>query len=942
MKGDVGPSTFTGLIRNAEGGPAAKVAVRIFDGERQIGTAKTDRHGAFAVELKAPTPETLTVQVDEPQGHPTRIRLPLGTATDTHLDVRTKPGHSGEVRIAGELVNLQAAAKLSNRQLVLAYLALRRGVKPRARAITAAFPDLQQRRQARDGEEECGEGRGEIIRRLLEERRADKELDELSDLDDFPAGTTVHWFYTERIRVKYTLAGTHAVSGATPAADTELRLSDGTSVGWLRANLVDLHPDNTELAPTYVQKVGAIAEWALTRLINPPFSMRDPRSGAARMEYRLLAQAAGIAGQTSASWSHVEVDIDNADQQNFGTVPHELFHQVQYRYNPTTTRSGIYGILREGGARLIEDSLDDQPNRYVSSGALFFSTPQVSLLDIPVGTSTALKYAGGLLWKFIAEHHSFGVSAASEPAIGVDAYRAVLEETGTAAGDPGLGYTTDALRNARARQPWYGRFDRFGWYDAALTELGSHETSWGNFLLANYLHAMASPSADGRFDYLEDDQPDLSGSRLRDLTIAFAAADDFSLAQGTDVTRAVVGHLPFAARFYRVRPSAGAAPRMLRITLTATAGMTDPLVQVIRLGSGTGVVDIHRSDRASYTKVIPCNGIAEIGVIVASRENGGDFQVRFQEVAAASDVMVTRWNTSVGREYEVDPAGWTWTWVSPDVMVDTNDDGLSDAQVYFDRDNKLKIRLRNRGNADASNITVDLWYQKATPYLTSSGWIPVTNQTGIVQQIGPVNLAAGAEAWFSAFWAPVDDGTHHPHWCIKAAVTAPADESSDNKVVLSNFASVVVPPDGDLMIPLLVRLPEHMRSYRLLSIARGPLETLRLRDLPAPPATADEVRRACAADVMAAPARAVFAQATTNGAAGQSKAMTDDARRLPRQDIYYPIDPTTLPPGVDPATLVTVTQLVDGELIGGVTYQILRRSKRRTAPTTRGKVAATK
>jgi hypothetical protein len=37
---------------------------------------------------------------------------------------------------------------------------------------------------------------------------------------------------------------------------------------------------------------------------------------------------------------------------------------------------------------------------------------------------------------------------------------------------------------------------------------------------------------------------------------------------------------------------------------------------------------------------------------------------------------------------------------------------------------------------------------------------------------------------------------------------------------------------------------------------------------------------------------------------------------------YYPIDPETLPPGVDPANVVTVAHVRDGRPFGGVSYAL--------------------
>ena len=53
--------------------------------------------------------------------------------------------------------------------------------------------------------------------------------------------------------------------------------------------------------------------------------------------------------------------------------------------------------------------------------------------------------------------------------------------------------------------------------------------------------------------------------------------------------------------------------------------------------------------------------------------------------------MITRWNSRVGTEYEVDPKGWAWAWISPDVMVDNDDDVMADTQVFFGQNNSSKF-----------------------------------------------------------------------------------------------------------------------------------------------------------------------------------------------------------------------------------------------------------
>ena len=609
----------------------------------------------------------------------------------------------------------------------------------------------------------------------------------------------------------------------------------GRSSGRSARISANLDPANTEVAPTYVQKVGLLAEYALSHYINPPFSYLDPRGGLSRLEFRILGLPSGVAGYAVPSDFHMELNTSNPDAQNLGTVPHELFHLVQYRYNiGGNVANGIRQSTLEGGARLLEESINEMPNRYVESAADgdlsssavarkgIFAFPQETLLDVG-GGSSLLRYAAGLFWKYIAEQHSTHTGAADEPAVGVDAYRRIIEQMTPTAN----GFTVAAVRNGRGQLPWYGSFDQFGYYDAAATELSTHETTWGNFLVANYYHRLEMPGAssfDRRFDYLEDEDPPGNVAKLDTFGPAVASGNVITIAQGAAVTRNVVGHKPYAAVYYELTPGSP-APRMLRVNVTTASGMSDPLIQILRIGAANALIDLHRSDRTAWSKTINMTGLTRVLVIVGSREHGGDFTIHFDEVASATDVMITRWNTAVSTEYEVNPMGWAWAWVSPDIMVDTNDDLLEDGSVYFGQNNKLKVRLRNRGNAPASNIQVDFWYQKATPYLTSAGWIPVQNVGSVTQQLTGLSLAAGADGWFSVDWAPVDDGTQSKHWCVKVVVTVPGDPNADNKMAFRNFDNLVV-STPDVRFDILVRFADWLDGDRIQIVPRGATATL--------------------------------------------------------------------------------------------------------------------
>jgi hypothetical protein len=938
------------VLAEATREPVPDISVTAFDARdakrTPLGRAVTAKNGKYELVLNEPNTTddrtaTIALSLDDRKGRSILTEQPtvrVSARQDIRMDFALPALEFGDdwpdIRyIQGEPVNIRAAASLRRDELVKTYRFLRgRGKHPRRFAVVRrAFPSLFGKRRKGD---DCGEGWLAALRYFLEEKAGDADVAN-SDADDLPAGATIHWFYTAKIQVKYTTDTAYpndAVPAALPAADSTVALSDGTVIGTVRANLADLDPANTEVAPLYVQRVGLIAENALTRYLSAAFGVRDPRNGAARLEYRIRQMPSGIAGQTNASWSHVEVAPSNSLIGNLHTVPHEMFHQVQYRYNNTTTRSGMYGALREGGARLIEDSINDKPNRWVDTASLIFSDPTQSLADsasvgTSVSSSTTINYAAGLFWKYFAEQHSTQTGAANEPAIGVDAYRRVLEAMATVlAGDPGVGYDPPALRTARTGMVWYGRFDQFRYYDAAMTELDSHETTWGNYLIANFLHGTANPVADRRFEYMEDEEavswPGSGVAKLAALQAVVQANDDLLIAQGASILRSVVGHPVWAARYYRVRPSG--SPRLVRVNFNATGTMTDPLVQIVRLGPGNSIVDVNRSDRTTWSKTINLSGLDSLVVIVATRATAGNFSIQFDEVAAAADTMVTRWNSKVATEYQVDPNGWSWTWVSPDVMVDNDNNGTADTQVFFGQNNKLKVRLRNRGNQAAANLQLDFWYQKATPFLSAAAWMPLQDAASVTQQITGATLAAGATQWFEVNWAPVDDGTHHEHWCVKVKVTAPGEPNADNKMVLSNFSHVVA---ADPDTRLVVRFPWAFAVSELWPIPRGPRFTM---DLPphvsSVAAGRDRSNDGCACgDRHAVTGR----PASIRAVEAKSKVWDGKVRTpSPAEGVYYPVDAKTLPPGVKSKELVTVAHVIDGEVVGGVTYSIGPRRKR--------------
>jgi hypothetical protein len=335
--------------------------------------------------------------------------------------------------------------------------------------------------------------------------------------------------------------------------------------------------------------------------------------------------------------------------------------------------------MREGGARFIEDSLVDRFNRYVFESQKIFENPSASLVNPKADENTTIAYAAALLWKYLAEQHSLNVTSSHEPNIGIDVYRQLLKTMATPLGGSTPPYEPAALRTACKLMPRPGNFDEFEYLDRAHTELFSNETSWGNFLLANYLHgSTAAPLGDGRFNYKEDIDPVLWEeqpyvSRLATVRALIRPADDVTIGTAESILRLGGGQPAYAARYYRITPSTSAPPRSLRISLNAFGGMSDPLIQILSFGPGGVLTDISKFDQPSYTKTINLSGLSSVIVIVASRMNAGDYTATFEEVEGGADPMITRWNSVARTEYEVNPRDYSWTRSSPDLIIDNND-----------------------------------------------------------------------------------------------------------------------------------------------------------------------------------------------------------------------------------------------------------------------------
>ena len=685
--------------------------------------------------------------------------------------------------------------------------------------------------------------------------------------------------------------------------------------------------------PNYIQRLCFWLQRAYSSYTNLPFGLKSP-SGSITVDV-IVDPSYG-----HGSKNHITIDHALSDDLLAWVSVHELMHVIQAEYETNGTSGGWYWGSTEGGAVFGEDTVCDAINRYAAEADNFFGE---GTLRHPETSLQSLSYKLSLFLKYLSEQQSGRVNPGDEPLIGVEAYRGLLEAF------DGSGYTTAALTQAVRQLPWYQDLYEFGYLDPARLDEMSSETLLGNFWLACYMKDLGVSIPDRRLDFMEDEEtsaaddifPSGAPGPIGSLRSVVLQADTTLASSGTVTLSSGAGGSvsPFAARFYKVAPAA--AVNTLRVNFNAAAGFTRPLVQIALIEPGGVVRDILRSDRTTWSRTIANDRsgtkLDHLMIVVAGTDTSGSFTLSAQDVAAAPDVMVSRWHHAVGTHYEIDSFNWAWTWISPDIFVDTNMDGVADDEVFFNQNNKLFIRLHNQGNVAASGIQVEFWYQDASGGLSDAAWQPVRNTGGVVQTLtglslpaqsaSPIPPAAGAAAW-SVDWAPAPSGASK-HFCVRAVVTVPGDPNTDNKRCLSNFGNVIAHPFFDLSLVRRAYLNRYEdvrvlvipRARGRYAVSRMELERVNTRPVKVGSELTDTLRfRPMKVEVRLGAWPERDAAAPPSYASVRTAAAR--AALEPDQWGHYPSDPRALPPGMAGANFITVAHTVNGKPVGGFTWAV--------------------
>ena len=912
-----------GRVHTEDGDAIAGAVVTLVAPElgtrQELAHARTDAKGAFVFEIRESTYRNADLQVavsdkdgrvliapDDTLVHlngasvdlalavPPRARMELERARPTiplgPLRVDARAVAEAKPELALDVARLAAGAKLS----------------PSARKrVHAVFPELGVARPK--AEPLCYTSVLLALESLIERKRWPREIalevDAILRMDDSAFATAT--YSCPNFTITY---DTTQVDPDTSAATVfEPGSNPGVPIGSLPAGA----------PPTYIKRVCFWLERALAAYTSPPFSMRNP-AAAGRIPVVINTMAFGRASPTGTFF------LNNALAPDLlcAVAVHELFHMVQFQYGGAGTWQGS---VFEGGAVFAEDTAADLMNRYLDEAGTNFNGIGV-MSDTNLSLDTA-SYKCSLFWRYIAEQHS---PDQSEPFVGVETYRRVIELCSAGS------YTAADVRQAIRELPWYQDLWEFGYLDPARLDCGNAETTLGNYALACRLKDLGVDVPDRRFDFIEDEENIFIDDVVR--TVISTAPLQSTLASVTLAGSGAVTTTSgptwsanvnrFAHRYYEV--TVDPAVTNVQVTFNAGAALTSRIFQIALIDTAGALRDIHRTDAGSYSKRITNDRggvkLAKLVLVVTGADSTGSFTLSASPAAPAPDVMVTRWHSVIRTEYEIDSANWAWTWVSPDIWVDNDGDGLADGEVLFNTDNKLHLRLHNKGNATANGIGAQFWYQDASPGLSDAAWLPVKNTAGIVQSLSGLTLAAGASNDWSVDWAPTPSGMSH-HFCIRAVVSVPGDPNTDNKRLLSNFGNVVLPFRKYVDLRLLLRNvlegpgPVELRVVPRLTndviVEQRDVKRLQARTLAPGEEIVDAIR------LTHRNQEAVYEHRHDEvGDDGFLPTVARGLRRAPDPVGHYPAHEETLPPGVAGKPLLTIVHEADGLPLGGVTYLV--------------------
>lgn len=728
--------------------------------------------------------------------------------------------------------------------------------------------------------------------------------------------------------------------------------------------------------PTYIQKLSIWLEYAYERYTQQ-YQMRDPRINGNKINVFVEYMEGALSGYGGHGTIGIDNDLDDADLAS--TSVHELFHCVQSEY---LVCSGCISpfedwkpFMTEGTTRVIEDTVNDSLNRWMENANWFFrgSNKQTSLPQ--------MLYSGALFWKYMTEQHSRQITPAYEPAIGVDVIRKACELASTS-GKADINVPI-SLRNQRV-VPYFGTFSHFIYLPPGNVELSTNETTFGNWLATNYLQCLRNTIADRRFTYMEASEKMPGGAgmacmyptskdelgtetikNLESQTVPWAAQyHQIKILEGVDTVK--VSYTP--------------DPDFVNPLVQLLLIDKDETLRDLIKFEKSFVKTINAND---LDRIVVIAGARETGgdysIRIEATEATSDVMItRWNSVEGQEhefDPIGWSWHW-------ISPDVWPDNFDGELHLADKNI-----LHFEWDNprggSNHLYVRLRNKGTSRARNISVRFYFQDASAGLRDDAWqIMKADRNGTIAQITGLSVDPGEEIRpFVNWWLPrpdVEDENRCYHYCVKVEVESPLDVNADNKLAFSNFNFIeeklptVELPAFDVLIwdywvtwkPFDPYWDIH-KDFTYWKLA--PLETyiiprnnpsllfnqrdffslrhVELRDIQAEPTYPSNE------DIVRPPESYTFYEERKKRAVKLSSAkrvyrvrfvsQKSGKKTPPSPGLLFPVenaippdakleniqtspDPRTIPPGLADVPMVTIVQVINGRIIGGLTYAIVK------------------
>jgi hypothetical protein len=626
-----------------------------------------------------------------------------------------------------------------------------------------------------------GVGASPHRRRMLRALPAGPAIDPV-EANRLPPDSEWRSFRSGGIQVDYAVAGPHALSPEQLAPPAAPRPVEG---GALVVNDV---PEHVQLA--------AIAASRAEETFCGLWGLRAAAAGGL-LRVRLCAfDTPGVYGETRAAWDHVRINLRNGAEQNDGTIAHEVFHRVQYRYNASDHPDAeLHRAIREGGATLAEECVTPDANRYVLRAMTYFARPWIPIAA-PRTNGASQPYAAALLWRYLEEQRPGRAAAERRNAQGpgLAVMDMILNATATIdATDDGGGPAEQGYRFAALRRRLIGTVRFHAWQRLADPDAtpACTDTLYGNWLLVNALTRRAADVADPRFRYAEWNVPTarfvsqggqpIPPTRLVDLRRPVMEGDAVGLVPGRTVILPQDAELPmWSARYFLLRGEGLACLR-----LSSPPNDDPPIVQLARMTAG-GRLFIDRAEGNACSFRIRLDAEDDLMVVVASRTQAFRFLLEAWLGEHQPLPFITPWNAAPGTRHETDPDERPWDWTSPDIaLADPATGALARAPQA------IRVRVRNHGNASLSGARVRLSGAALPDRSAPFAFRPLLAPDGTPAEAAVPEVAPDGDAIVTIAWLP-DAASDAAHWLVRASVL---DQAGNAATAIGRLAPL---PDPSL------------------------------------------------------------------------------------------------------------------------------------------------